>query len=331
MSTDNFKVWTKRIALALCALILLTYLIIQISFRHWRNHQREALLNGSELIKTSHGFIEYASAGKGPAILIMHGAPGGYDQSILFQGFRTITPSRPGYLRTDLSVGRSYEEATEAYSVLLDSIGIDSVAVIGISAGGPPALHFAMQFPDRVWGLVLISAITKDFVLPIPEPGQFRKVTDKVFGKDFADWILIKAINLFPEELILNQENDFISPSDQEILRQDPEKLQFFLNWIESMSGAFSKRLGGYINDRRQYPKTGIPDPIPITIPTLVIHGTSDKDVGYEHAELAVRRITGAELVPIEDAGHLILLTHHETVMPLIDQFLKDNCSTVSY
>ena len=168
MAIGAFRRWIKRIALVLGALIVLAYVLIQISFRQWRHHQREALLTGSELIETERGALEYASIGEGPAVLFMHGGFGGYDQSPPFQGFRFITPSRPGYLRTDLSVGPTYEEAASAYATLLDSLGIDKVAVMGISAGGPPALQFASQFPDRVWALVLISAITKERVLPLP-------------------------------------------------------------------------------------------------------------------------------------------------------------------
>lgn len=47
-----------------------------------------------------------------------------------------IIPSRPGYLRTPLSVDRTPKEQAEALAALLDTLKIDKVAVVGGSGGG---------------------------------------------------------------------------------------------------------------------------------------------------------------------------------------------------
>ena len=78
---------------------------------HYRRDMAVAygrIASGSRLIETRCGPIEYAEAGKGRPVLIVHGAGGGFDQGIAFgadlarRGLRTIAMSRFGYLRTPM-------------------------------------------------------------------------------------------------------------------------------------------------------------------------------------------------------------------------------------
>jgi pimeloyl-ACP methyl ester carboxylesterase len=41
---------------------------------------------------------------------------------------------------------------------VLDELGIDDVVVVGTSAGGAPAIRFALDYPERTRGLVLIGS-----------------------------------------------------------------------------------------------------------------------------------------------------------------------------
>ena len=70
---------------------------------------RRPLRSGQlNFMKTSFGRIEYWLGGQGPVLVALHGAPGGYDQTLamygnlLHTGCRLICPSRPGYLGTPL-------------------------------------------------------------------------------------------------------------------------------------------------------------------------------------------------------------------------------------
>lgn len=61
-----------------------------------------------QIAETRHGPLEYASRGKGPPVLVVHGAGGGFDQGLLFSkafgggGYRWIAPSRFGCLGSPL-------------------------------------------------------------------------------------------------------------------------------------------------------------------------------------------------------------------------------------
>jgi pimeloyl-ACP methyl ester carboxylesterase len=79
--------------------------------------------SGPRVVHTRRGPVEYAEVGAGPAVLCLHGAMGGYDQSLLLArsagapGFRYLAVSRPGYLGTPLSRGRTPEEQADLASV----------------------------------------------------------------------------------------------------------------------------------------------------------------------------------------------------------------------
>jgi pimeloyl-ACP methyl ester carboxylesterase len=121
----------------------------------------------SRVAETAAGPIEYARVGQGPAVLVIHGCPGGYDQGLIAtklapsDEFTFISPSRPGYLRTPLHVGLTPEAQADSYAALLDALGISQAAIIGISGGAPSALQFALRHPGRCWGLVTVCAVAR--------------------------------------------------------------------------------------------------------------------------------------------------------------------------
>lgn len=46
----------------------------------------------------------------------------------------------------------------DTFGALLDALEIERAAVLGFSAGGPPAIQFALRHPERTLSLVLASA-----------------------------------------------------------------------------------------------------------------------------------------------------------------------------
>ena len=100
-------------------------------------HKRVA--SGSEIAETSCGPIEYAVTGSGPAVLLVHGAGGGFDQSLEFgavlaqQGFQVIAVSRFGYLRTPLPADGSPQAQADAHACLLDALKVERAAIVGVS------------------------------------------------------------------------------------------------------------------------------------------------------------------------------------------------------
>ena len=161
----RIKRWFGRGFLVFLPLFVLCAVVAYAKFWHWRSEITNGLTANSSVIQTARGPIEYATLGQGSPVLIVHGTPGGYDQIYemlaLTQpasdapGTRAIIPSRPGYLRTPLYVGKTPEQQADAFAALLDALHIhQKVGVIGGSGGGPSAIRFVLQYPDRCAALV---------------------------------------------------------------------------------------------------------------------------------------------------------------------------------
>ncbi|HEV8480486.1 MAG TPA: alpha/beta fold hydrolase, partial [Candidatus Eisenbacteria bacterium] len=136
----------------------------------WKADLAARLASGGRLIETARGPVEYDDVGQGTPVLFVHGAPGGYDQARIvsdhyeLSDFRLIGPSRPGYLRTPLTRGRSTLEQAEMLAALLDALDVDRVPVIAHSTGAAIAIHFAARYPQRTLGLYLAAGVYR----PLP-------------------------------------------------------------------------------------------------------------------------------------------------------------------
>ncbi len=149
--------------IVLAALLFASAAVLYLYSRDMRDINQR-IVAGSAIVETRHGAVEFSSRGSGPAVLVVHGAGGGYDQGSLLplvfggDGYRWISVSRFGYLRSTMPEDASTVAQAEAFADLLDAMGIDRVAILAMSGGVPPSLQFALTFPERTAGLVLLSS-----------------------------------------------------------------------------------------------------------------------------------------------------------------------------
>ncbi len=132
-------------------------------------------------MSTGRGPVEYAEWGDGPAVLLLHGAMGGYDQGYILgltvgePGYRYVAVSRPGYLGTPLTAGRTPQEQADLCAELLDALGNDRAAGMAVSGGGPCALQFALRHCHRCWALILVSTCSGPIESRVPLAFHFIK------------------------------------------------------------------------------------------------------------------------------------------------------------
>jgi pimeloyl-ACP methyl ester carboxylesterase len=293
--------------------------------RRYRESMREierVLHEGSVVVQTAAGPVEYAEAGDGPPMLVIHGIGGGYDQGMLAiqvggrLPFKLIAVSRFGYLRTPMPLnGDAGPEAqADAYAALLDTLGIERAAIMGISAGGPSSLQFALRHPERCSALLTVSAVTHRLV-PTLTVGQ--RALLQLVNTDPGLW----AISTAAEERLFAAYG--ITPEKRRKLEAEPEKLAVIRAVLVSLP--MSKRRAGFNNDMAIFPNLPKYPLERITAPTLVLHGTADTVVPPEHARFAARRIPGAQLHMIEGGSHLCTITHKEEAVPVVEQFLAEH------
>ncbi len=305
----------KRLALALGALIL------SLAFALWGMWWvgLRQVLSESTLVDTRLGPMEYAAVGDGPDVLLIHGSPGGYDQllplarSLAGRGYRAITVSRPGYLRTPQQVGSTPEQQADALAALVDALELRRVALIGVSGGGPTTLQLALRHPQRVQGVVLICALSSGLRQGNPDPGEIRELD--------LMWDLSALVaRFFPSRGLR-----FLGVTDAtelELHLADPTTVEAVRYLFQSLG--FSGRRHGYVQDMLAVQRGDLAYPLEqIEAPTLVLHGSDDANVPLSHGEHVASSIPGAQLRVLDGAGHAIFVLQHKWIEDQVDAFLS--------
>jgi pimeloyl-ACP methyl ester carboxylesterase len=281
---------------------------------------RERLAAGSQIVMTRHGPVEYTNWGEGAAVLVIHGAGGGYDQGVAIarafggEGFRWISPSRFGYLRTSLPADASTTAQADAFADLLDALSVKQVAILAFSGGVPPALQFAQRYPERTAALVLASGApytpltAAEQKLPMP-----IWIYQALFSSDFPYWVLQKVARSSLEPMF------DITPA----LRAEvtPEEQPF----VDGMVDAFqpvTARSDGVRNEGAAVDPGARYRVEAITAPTLVVHARDDHLNPFRFGEYTAQHIPGAQFLPLETGGHLLLGRHAE-VRATVNSFLQ--------
>jgi len=270
----------------------------------------ECLTQYPQLIQTAAGPMEYADRGQGPALLAVHGSPGGYDQGLglgeffRVNGFKTIAPSRPGYLGTPLATGRTLEEQADALAALLDSLEIEKIPVIATSGGGPSSYLLAARHPERVSCLLEIDSLCLKYERDV------TPLEKKLFLTKPGHWLMCFFMEHFPQAMVtylLKSESILdrheIAIMAQEVL-QDTNKFAFLKFFMATVSERMQERRDGLQNDLAQMGTITQLDLAPISCPSLIMHGSADKRLSPRHAEYAKASIAGAELYWIRRGPH---------------------------
>ena len=278
---------------------------------------RSRLQEESRVYQTSAGAIEAAVTDQGSSVLVAHGSAGGYDMGLwlarLIGGnFQYVAPSRFGYLRSPLPPQPTPEAQADLYAALLDMLHVNSIVIIGLSAGGASALQFALRHPGRCRGLIMLSAVSR----PVPPlPRLARALYPFMLRSDFIPWLFY---TLAPQ--VVFQANG-VSRALLAKIKPDREKMML-LDALYQTTFPSTLRRDGMLNDLQQlttFPRYPIEQ---ISVPTLVIHAANDPIIPYVSGEFSAQSIPKAQFLILDDGGHFTCVTHREVTMPAVRAFL---------
>ena len=298
----------------------------------------EVLARPARVVDTAVGPVQYAEAGEGSPLLIAHGALGGCDQWLgmaavfWLNGFRVIAPSRPGYLGTPVDTGRTYEEQADALAAILDALGLDRVAALGFSGGGPPTYLLAARHPDRVSCLVEISSPSMTY--PMPMNPVLMKAAFSRAGLALSLGLVRFMVERFPEAATRNFLQDEATLDRHAIaelarrIMSDPYRAAFVTRVWASRTRRVAGRLAGARNDLTQNAALTELPLADIACPTLIVQ--SPAPVPAHHAEHAAATIPGAELHWIPDGCHIGLWVNDDTAeqQEYVLSWLRDRTAT---
>jgi 2-hydroxy-6-oxonona-2,4-dienedioate hydrolase len=268
------------------------------------------------LLPTRYGDIQYTERGSGPAVLVIHGSGGGYDQgellarAVLDDCFRAIMPSRFGYLRSTFHAGATFDDQAHAYAALLDALGVERVAVMALSHGGPSALLFALLHPERVTSLTLISA----GVAPSADPDQAGAnrrgdMLMTIFRYDPLYWGISK---LFRRQLM------GVMGADRAVVASlTPGQRRLVDEVIDGMNPVAPRSAGATFDNGAALPGPRISG---IRAPTLIFHAEDDALQLFHNAAFAAAHIPRARLVRFNHGGHLVLSVEQATIRTMVQQ-----------
>ena len=304
------KPFLKLVAAFVVALML----VVAVAYQLDRAERLAALEAGSRVLQTALGPVEYRLDGDAsdPLLVVLHGTPGGHDQGIEAEpGVRVLSLSRPGYLRTPLSSGVTPQAQAELLRALLDELGFDRVVLMGISGGGPSAYSFASAYPERTRALIAMEAVSKAMPIDPDEPAPPQS--------DLLLWLALRGLELSQDDLGV-VETFMADDPDFDRLRADPAALAEVASLVWTL-WPMSRRGEGFFSDLDEMTRFDL-DLSTIRAPTLIVHGTRDDSVPFEHAEHAAAQITGSTLHAVEGAGHMMPFAHADEVDAAVEAFL---------
>jgi pimeloyl-ACP methyl ester carboxylesterase len=274
-------------------------------------------------VETSDGrvlLVLEAGVSDGAPVLVHNGTP---NSRLLFdptidaakrQGIRLIAYDRPGYGGSSRHAGRTVADCANDVRAIARALGLDRLAVWGISGGGPHAIACAALLPELVPAVAVLASLAP-------------------WGADGLDYFAgMGELNVEDVKLLLNDPPTAREKCEQdrkEMLAMDPAELHEFLKTLLSpvdaavLTGAFadflvdSTRSGmartsdGWWDDEVAFMEPWGFEFESIRTPVLLRHGRQDRFVPYGHGEWLARNIPGVQAELTEEDGHLTQLVRH--------------------
>ncbi len=312
--------WVVASAVAL----VVTCLWIAFRFDSDIQAARARAAQGSVVIDTRCGPIEYQEAGAGTPLLMVHGSGGGHDQGMAFagkltqRGIRVIAMSRFGYLRTPMPADSSPAAQADAHVCLLDALGLDKAAVLGGSAGGPSALQMAIRHPARVSALVLLvplaykPATSADSAKPLAPWAEALLM--RVIASDFLFWV---GLHVARDQVI---QYVLATPPEQVKAASAAERARVSI--LLSRSLPVSDRAAGLRSDSVLGKSLGPSALETVRMPTLIVSVRDDSFGTYASSAYTASQIPGAKFVGFEQGGH-VWVGHDDEVMQALTDLIK--------
>ena len=263
---------------------------------------------------TSDGVrLAYATVGEGPPVVRVLGWFTHLEME--WQAFRPAIEwlaENHLYVRFDgRGMGLSDREVSDLSSdahvrdleTVVDALGLKRFALLAWSQGGPTAIRYAIQNPDRVSRLVLYGSFARN-------PSKAGAAMDEAYLTFMREGWGSEQIGRFFA-------NMFVPDADAQ-----------FLSFFNEFQQASTPRRNAAAIMEEVLFRIDVRDLLPkLKLPTLVIHRRGDTAVSFEAGRELAALIPGARFVPLEGRNHAFLPNEPELEMyqRAVEEFLAED------
>ena len=259
-----------------------------------------------------------------PAIVLLHGFNGSLFNferlvPLLANDFRLISLDLPGFGLTGATPSADYTTKgfIKAVTKLTDNLEIEKFSIAGNSMGGGVAWRYALEYPSKVEGLILLASsgvASKEDVKKFEEREKNTPIVWKLMDSD----LLKKFLHYYTPKFFAT-EGLKRSVYDQQHANVDLANQFHDLVLLQgSRNAILSMTMGGR---RKMYGPESLSK---ITAPTLVIHGEEDNIIGFERSLVFKENINNSKIKIYSNVGHLPMYEEPVRTANDIIRFFQD-------
>jgi non-heme chloroperoxidase len=260
--------------------------------------------------------LYYEDHGSGQPVILIHGYPlssASWEKQIpalLQAGHRVIAYDRRGFGKSSQpTTGYNYDTFAEDLRKLVTQLKLKDFALVGFSMGGGEVARYIGKYGSKDVSKAVIIGGVPPFLLKTDDnpEGIDRSVFDgleKAIAADRYTFFTEFFKNFYNADVNLGK-------------RVSEQAVQASWNTAAIASATASLAcVPTWYEDFRE-------DVAKIDVPTLVIHGDSDRIVPFSSAgQRTAKLVPGAELIVIKDGPHNVAWTHADEVNAALTQFL---------
>ena len=252
--------------------------------------------------------LNFRDEGNGTPVLLIHGVGADLESwdgvlSHLSLNRRYIRYDQRGHGKSRRTPGPyTLSDLSHDAVALLDHLNIDKAAVIGFSLGGLVAQAIALDHPDRVRCLTLVSTVAGR------TPEEQKRVSERAetLAREGAVKHLANAVDRWFTPEFVAGHPEILEARRQKSMQNDPE----------CYVAAYRVLAGTDLGDQLHR----------IAIPTLVMTGENDVGSNPRMSGNIHNRIAGSELHILPRLKHSVLLEAPDQIGGLIEPFLAAHC-----
>jgi pimeloyl-ACP methyl ester carboxylesterase len=245
---------------------------LRFHYRDWGNDGAQPLVLLHGLSSHAHSWDRFATA--------------------MQEEFHILAPDQRGHGETDWADDYFADRMVEDVDAFVTTLGLERIALLGLSMGGRNAYMYAALHPNVVERLVIVD------IGPEPSPLGRDRIRRRAQAQDVFDT---------PEEAFTLARAANPRPADDDLRARTLHGL------IQRPDGRWTLRYDPALRSvdrpvRRPDPSVLWPLLPKITAPTLLIRGSASDVLSEETAARMTREIPNCTLVEIADSGHSVPL-----------------------